>query len=96
MQGKDVAPYRRLAGRLELDAADQDVAEDAAVGRDCDERQLRDEAGPGPDCVDQLGLGWTAEGGAVQLVDLVDVDRQLRSDRPRWSLDKVRGLHGGH
>ena len=77
----------RLAGRIltvgqEVDAGHERVAEDRAVAGDRHERQGRHEGRAAADGVDEIGHvgGW--ERLAMEVVNEVEVDRELRSDRP--------------
>ncbi len=74
-ESQGIAP--RTAGwiRLETDAADQDVPQHAPVARDRDQRELREEVRAGSDRIDELCLGGAAKRLAMQLVDLIEIDR---------------------
>ena len=81
---------------LEADPADEHVPEDAPVSGRGHQRQLGNEVGPAADGVDQLGLVWTPKRLAMQVVDLVEVERLLRPDGPgrRGDLVELRCRHG--
>ena len=81
---------------MQVDLADQDMAEHAAIGRHRDQRQLGHEVRPGADRIDQLRLGGSGERCPVELVNLVEIDRLLRTDRPCGCVDRIVRRDGGH